>query len=77
MLRRDKVGEADMAKRNSGSVRRRKSSEHRKQWRAIVEAWKQGDLEWQGAWGPSPNQLGCLCPRSILVELGLAASAAA
>lgn len=66
-----------MAKRNSGSVRRRKSSEQRKQWRAIVEAWKQGDLEWQGAWGPPPSQLGCLCPRSILVDLGLVASAAA
>lgn len=66
-----------MAKRNSGSVRRRKSSEQRKQWRAIVEAWKQGDLEWQSAWGPSPSQSGCLCPRAILVELGLSASAAA
>jgi len=66
-----------MAKRNSGSVRRRKSSEQRKQWRAIVQAWKQGDLEWQGAWGPSPGQPGCLCPRSILVELGLAVPVAA
>jgi hypothetical protein len=66
-----------MAKRNSGSVRRRKSSEQRTQWRAIVQAWKQGDLEWQGAWGPSPGQPGCLCPRSILVELGLAVPVAA
>ena len=66
-----------MAKRNSGSVRRRKSSEQRRQWRAVVEAWKQGGLEWQGAWGPPPSQLGCLCPRSILVELGLAVPVAA
>jgi|GEM_PF-5249839 len=66
-----------MAKRNSGSVRRRKSSDLRKQWRAIVEAWKQGHLEWQGAWGPAPNEAGCLCPRPILVEQGLVVAEAA
>lgn len=66
-----------MAKRNTGSVRRRKTLEQRKQWRAIVDAWKQGALEWQGAWGPSPNQVGCLCPQSVLDELGVAAVAAA
>ena len=63
-----------MAKRNTGSVRRRKSSDQRKQWRAIVEAWKQGVLEWQSAWGPAPSEAGCLCPRAILVELELAAA---
>lgn len=66
-----------MAKRNSGSVRRRKSSEQRRQWRAIVEAWQQGVLEWQAAWGPRPNQAGCLCPPSVLVDLKLATAAAA
>lgn len=65
-----------MAKRNTGSVRRRKSSEQRKQWRAIVQAWKQGGLEWQTAWGPTPNEVGCLCPTSILSDLGLTAAAA-
>jgi len=66
-----------MAKRNSGSVRRRKASEQRKQWKAVVSAWKQGELDWQPVWGPPPSDPACLCPQAVLAELGMASQAAA
>jgi len=66
-----------MAKRNSGSVRRRKASVQRKQWKAVVSAWQQGDLAWQPAWGPPPNDPACLCPPAVLAELGVRPQAAA
>lgn len=66
-----------MAKRNSGSVRRRKASVQRKQWKAVVSAWQQGDLAWQAAWGPPPNDPACLCPQAVLAELGVSPKAAA
>lgn len=77
MLHRTMDSRTIMAKRNSGSVRRRKASVQRKQWKAVVSAWQQGDLAWQAAWGPQPNDPACLCPQAVLAELGVSPKAAA
>jgi hypothetical protein len=62
-------------KRNTGSVRRRRRSEARREaWRGVVSEWQRDSRQWEAAFGPSPDEPGCLCPRDILDEFGLGLS---
>jgi hypothetical protein len=58
-----------MAKRNTGSVRRRnKVQAVRAEWRKAVAAWSLNPSFWQKEWGPPPDDPHCLCPEDILAE---------
>lgn len=62
-------------KRNTGSVRRRQRSQARREaWRSAVSEWRRDSRQWEAAFGPSPDEPGCLCPPDILDEFGLATS---
>jgi len=66
-----------MAKRNSGSVRRRrKGLAVRDAWRGAVAEWRSDALSWGKELGPAPDQAGCLCPPAVLAEFGLGAEEA-
>jgi DNA-binding transcriptional ArsR family regulator len=39
------------------------------QWRARVDGWRRsGGKFWLPAWGPRPNELGCLAPAAMLLS---------
>ncbi len=58
-----------MAKRNSGSSRRRKRTiAVRAEWHKAVAAWSISIESWDLGWGPPPDDPECLCPHDILAD---------
>ncbi len=51
-------------------------AEEEAQWTMRLGAYRK-DRFWPAAWGPPPGQRGCLAPRSVLIQFGLAGQDAA
>lgn len=51
-------------------------AEEAAQWTMRLNAYRQ-DRFWPAVWGPPPGERGCLAPRSVLVQFGLAGQDAA